>query len=316
MLILIGLGHPQGLAPEDAKGESGVIPDRRGTVSTAVKRAAAFTATVLATVAVPVLAGPGTAAAAPASSGYVRLAHLSPDTPAVDVYLNSQSGAVQAQVFRGVGYGVLSAYQSLPVGGYTVAMRPSGAPASEPAVLTTQVSVAAGRAYTVAGVGRYADLGLRVLRDDISLPAQNQAKVRIVQASVRAPVLDVSVLGGPSIAEDVAFATTTAYHLVQPGPWRLQVQTASGSARTQLNVQLGEGSVYSLLILDAAGGGLEARLTTDASRRGGVPVGGVDTGAGGGRTSPWLLPAGLLLLAAVTVGSGVVMYRRRTSRVL
>jgi Domain of unknown function (DUF4397) len=225
-------------------------------VSTALQRAAAFTATVLATVALPVLAGPGAAIAAPATSGFVRLAHLSPDTPEVDVYLNSQSGEFPEQVFRGVGYGVLSDYQSLPVGGYTVAMRPSGAPASEPAVLTTQVSVAAGRAYTVAGVGRYADLGLRVLTDDISLPDENQAKVRIVQASVQAPMLDVSLKDGPSIAEDVAFATATAYHLVEPGTWQLQVQPTSGSPSTQLDVQLGEGSVYSLLILDAAGGGL------------------------------------------------------------
>jgi hypothetical protein len=287
-------------------------------VSTAVQRAAALAAAVLASAALPVLAGPGAAVAAPATSGFVRLAHLSPDTPEVDVYLSSQSGDIPEQVFRGVGYGVLSNYQSLPVGGYTVAMRPSGAPASEPAVLTTQVSVAAGRAYTVAGVGRYADLGLRVLTDDISLPHENQAKVRIVQASVRAPVLDVSVKDGPSIAEDVAFATATPYHLVEPGTWRLEVQTTSGNASTELAVQLGEGSVYSLLILDAAGGGLEARLTTDASRRGGVPVGGVDTGAGGSRTSLWLIPAAgsLLLAAAVTVGSVVVTYRRRRSRLL
>jgi hypothetical protein len=115
-------------------------------VSTTVQRVVTFTAAVVATVAVPVLAGPGAATAAPVPNGFVRLAHLSPDTPDVDVYLNSQSGDVPGQVFRGVGYGTLSTYQSLPVGGYTVAMRPSGAPASEPAVLTTQVSVAAGSA--------------------------------------------------------------------------------------------------------------------------------------------------------------------------
>jgi len=286
-------------------------------VSTALQRAAASAAAVLATVAVPLIACHGAAAAVPAPTGFVRLAHLSPDTPEVDVYLDSQSGDVPEQVFRGVGYGVLSDYQSLPVGGYTVAMRRSGAPASEPAVLTTQVSVAAGSAYTVAGVGRHADLGLRVFTDDISLPLENQAKVRIVQASLRAPVLDVAVVGGPSIAQDVPFATTTAYYPVKPGTWQLAVRTTSGGASTQLDVQLGEGSVYSLLILDAADGGLKARLVTDASRRGGVPVGGVETGAGGSRTSLWPIWVGaLVLVAAVMVGSGVVMYRRRTSRVL
>jgi hypothetical protein len=323
MLMFVDVRHRRRWRPARLQGWGVIRPDGRDALSTAVQRAAAFAAAVLATVAAPVLAAPdaataapGAAVAAPAASGYVRLAHLSPDTPEVDVYLNSQSGAIPAKVFRGVGYGAMSDYQSLPVGGYTVAMRPSGAPASTPAVLTTQVSVAAGRAYTVAGVGRYADLGLRVLTDDISLPYQNQAKVRIVQASVRAPVLDVSVKGGPLIAEHIAFATTTAYQLVQPGTWQLQVQTTSGGAKTQLSVRLEEGSVYSLLILDAAGGGLVAQLKTDASRRGGVPVGGVDTGAGG-RTSSWLLLAGVGALAvALMVGLGAVVYRRRTSRVL
>ena len=36
----------------------------------------------------------GTPAAASAGVGYVRLAHLSPDTPSVDVYLNSVTGAI------------------------------------------------------------------------------------------------------------------------------------------------------------------------------------------------------------------------------
>ena len=53
---------------------------------------------------------------APASAdtvGYVRLAHLSPDTPAVDVYLAAPDAA-KPQVFPGVGYGVVSDYLELP----------------------------------------------------------------------------------------------------------------------------------------------------------------------------------------------------------
>src|SRR5690349_11666487 len=132
------------------------------------------------------------ASAAAAGVGYVRLAHLSPDTPNVDVYLSAVGGSAEPRVFPGVGYGVVSAYLTLPTGVYAVAMRTAGAPASSPPVLTTQVDVAAGGAYTVAGVGRHADLGLRVIDDDLTLPTGATAKVRIVQASIQAPVLDVS----------------------------------------------------------------------------------------------------------------------------
>src|SRR2546423_4419653 len=162
---------------------------------------------------------PATAAAV----GYVRLAHLSPDTPSVDVYLRSLSGAIEPKVFPGVGYGVVSAYLPVPTGTYAVAMRTAGAAASSPPVLSTVVTVAAGRAYTVAGVGRFADLGLRVLTDDLRLPTDGQAKVRVVQASVRAPVLDVAVAGGAGIASGVPFATTTDYQEVAPGHWTLRV---------------------------------------------------------------------------------------------
>src|SRR5262249_41372853 len=93
--------------------------------------------------------------ASAASDGYVRLAHLSPDTPAVDVYLDSVSGSVPQKVFPSVGYGAFSSYLALPTGTYAVSMRLAGAKASTPPVLSTQVTVQAGDAYTVAGVGKH-----------------------------------------------------------------------------------------------------------------------------------------------------------------
>ena len=253
--------------------------------------------------------------AAAAGAGYVRLAHLSPDTPAVDVYLRSQSGSIPEKTFPGVAYGALSDYLRLPAGVYAVAMRKAGAPKTAAPVLTTQVTVDNGAAYTVAGVGRYADLGLRVLRDDLKLPTGGTAKVRIVQASVRAPVLDVAVDKGPRIADAVAFATTTDYRQVDPGRWTLKVQPSGGGTTSSLPCTLVSGSVYSVLILDAKGGGLRAQLVTDAGRAGGVPVGGVATGAGGGQGgSGWLGALLSAALAAALASTVVVALRRRPHR--
>src|SRR5258705_7637060 len=54
----------------------------------------------------PMLATPANAEAA---VGYVRLAHLSPDTPKVDVYLAKVGDATfKEQKFEHVGYGVVS----------------------------------------------------------------------------------------------------------------------------------------------------------------------------------------------------------------
>jgi hypothetical protein len=252
-----------------------------------------------------------TTPAAAAGVGYVRLAHLSPDTPNVDVYFSSPSGAVPAKTIPGVGYGTVSDYLTVPTGTYAVAMRGAGAPADSQPVLTTQVNVEAGKAYTVAGVGRHADLGLRVIPDDLTLPDSGQARVRIVQASIQAPILDVSVASGSPIADNVAFASTTGYRDVNQGKWTVKLQQTGGGTNTTVQCQLTGGSVYSLFVLDRPTG-LTAELRTDASRRGGMPRGGMETGAGGGQRdrgtpTPVLVTTSMLLLLA----GGLTLSRRR-----
>jgi hypothetical protein len=272
-------------------------------------RRLAGAAVVAALVALSLSAPPASAAA---GDGYVRLAHLSPDTPAVDVYLKNGNGKSAAQVFPGVAYGAMSDYLRLPVGTYQVAMRKSGAAATTKPVLTAEVVVQAGAAYTVAGVGRYADLGLRVLRDDLRLPSADKSKVRVIQASAKAPVLDVSGAGGATIADGVAFATTTAYKQVSPGKWVVKVQPSGGGRATELPCTLGAGNVYSLLVLDTGNGGLKPELHIDAGRQGTVPEGGVQTGAGGSQPRS-NLPMALLLagIAAALSGGLVAAVRRR-----
>jgi Domain of unknown function (DUF4397) len=251
-------------------------------------------------------------AAAAGTVGYVRLAHLSPDTPDVDVYLSTVGGGAPPKEFPGVGYGAVSRYMTVPTGTYAVAMRSAGAPSSDPPVLTTNVTVAAGKAYTVAGVGRHADLGLRVIADDLTPPPSGKAKVRIVQASIHAPVLSVSIADGATLASDVSFATTTDYFDAPPGEWTLRVRGTNNGPGSTVAARLQPGDVYSLLVLDArSGGGLTAQLRVDAARQGTMPNGGVPTGAGG--TAPGGGPAAVLggaLLVLLAIG-GLTVHRMR-----
>ncbi len=88
-----------------------------------------------------------------AHDGWLRLAHLSPNTPAVDVYLYSLGNPRAEVVLHHVSYGTVSPYLPAPAGVYTVAMRAAGAAASSSPVISTGVKVKAGHAYTVAGMG-------------------------------------------------------------------------------------------------------------------------------------------------------------------
>jgi uncharacterized protein DUF4397 len=220
---------------------------------------------------------PATAAPA-AGTGLVRMMHLSPDTPSVDAYIDSVSDPSAKVVLPAVTYGDVSPYQTVPAGTYTVSARAAGADPASPPVLGTTVTVEPGTATTIAGVGYFADLGFAVLPDDLSLPPAGQARARVVNAAGSVATLDLSLRDGEPLAEGLGFAENTDYVDVPGGPAELSV--SGGPAPADLPVDLSPGSVYTVLVLDRDGG-VAVQTALDAASPGVVPVGGVETGAGG-----------------------------------
>jgi len=268
---------------------------------------------VLATAATLSITGMPGAQAAPADEGMLRLAHLSPDTPAVDVYVDSVSAPGVGITLPGVDYGTISDYQALTAGTYAVSMRKAGAAADSPPVLSTTVEVQQDSARTVAGLGRFAELGLSVLDDDLGTPPTGQARVRLIAAAATAGSIAASV-GGSPVSPGLDFASASGYVDVPGGTTSLQV-TPEGGTPTELPVDLAPGSVYSMLVLDNSGGGLTVTTALDAASPGIVPVGGVEAGAGGTAVDGGL-PAGRFALAAVALTAllltvGVRLPRRR-----
>lgn len=257
-----------------------------------------------------VLAGPAVASAQQGDS-YLRLAHLSPDTPKVDVYVASASDPARSFVVPGVGYGAVSPYQPLPAGSYVISMRGAGAPADSPAVISASVDARPGGAYTVAGVGMSAALGLSVLTDKLETPAAGKASVRVINASARAPAVDVGPANGPTWAGPVKFGTDTPYVDVPLGTWNLKV-TAPGRPDLTTPCELDANSVYTVLLVDK-GGSLTTQLLTDSAGSKVVPSGGVNAGYGGtadrGGVDPAMVLAGGLIVIMVAALSLVA---RRT----
>src|ERR1700723_1018786 len=77
----------------------------------------------------------GTGSANTSDDGWIRLAHLSPNTPAGGVDLYSFGVSTAFQVLKHVSYGTVSAYEPLAAGVYSVAMRAAGAGPTTAAVL-------------------------------------------------------------------------------------------------------------------------------------------------------------------------------------
>ncbi len=267
----------------------------------------------------PVLLAPlVVSAAAPAttaaSTGWVRLAHLSPDTPSVDVYLYPFGDPDAEITLKHVGYGAVSPYRQLSAGRYTVAMRGAGADPESPPVISTNVDMTAGDAFTVAGMGRTASLTIKVLKDSLSAPA-GKATVRLIQASLRVPVVDVSA-GTETLASGLRFPDVTAYLPVQPG--NATVRASGRAAAASLGVQLAARSTHTIVVLDGRSSGLRLVDLTDASGSATTPVGSVNTGLGG--TAPgsgdagWLGRTGWIAAAAAALGLVALLRRFRPSK--
>jgi hypothetical protein len=223
-------------------------------------------------------AGPGQA--------LVRVAHFSPDASYVDVYMVSLN---RRQLFPNVFYKSVSAYWAVAAGPFTYEVRPAGAtPESEP-VIRVKGDLAAGKAYTVAAVGRRDRLQGVLLRDDMAPPAPGRGRVRFLNAAIDLPRADISLAGGPKL-RSLAFPEPTGYRQVASGRYRVEVRRPGGGAVVvRGTVAVRPGTVTSVALVGGAGAPRELYAFGDAAGSRAAPAGGIRTGAGG--TAPPSAPA-------------------------
>ena len=264
----------------------------------------------------------------------VRVAHLAPDAPNVDVYVNGDP------VLTDVPYTTVSDYLSLPAGTQQVTVYATGDTTSS--VIDTPVKLAAGGAYTVAAVGLVADgsLAAQVYQDDLRSPSTGDAKVRVVHASPDAGPVDVIPRGGQALVSGLTFPQASPYAEVPAGSYTLDVN-AAGTNKTALTVpdaKLTSGGVYSafavgttfadslnvLLVQDNAGGSASASTTASASAGASAssmasPSASATSSApveklpdSGGVSSTWVAMAAVLAMIGCGIGAIILLRRSFT----
>jgi hypothetical protein len=234
------------------------------------------------------------------NTGWIRLAHLSPNTPAVDVYLYSFGNSHAMIVLHHVAYGTVSGYQKVAAGEYTVAMRGAGAAPSSQPVLSTSVQITEGGAYTVAGMGPAKGLRLQVLNDRLTTP-RGRSLVRVIQASLRYQKITV-MANHRTLAKSLDFAHVTNYVSTPPGSF--DVHFAGMGAKGSANISLTAGTIHTLVVLDSANKGLEIANLEDSAGSAVLPQGGANTGLGG--TAPKPAPSPVLWVSLVAAGALIV----------
>ena len=248
-------------------------------------------------------AATASAASATTGTGWIRLAHLSPNTPPVDVYLYSFGNSDAQIVLHHVAYGTVSPYEAVTAGDYSVAMRASGASPSSQPVLSTSVTVKAGHAYTVAGMGPESSLRLQVMDDQLTTPPGKSA-VRVIQASLKQQTVKFTC-GGQTIVPKATFGSVSSYTAIPANTWTMEAIGSSATATGRFD--MAAGTVHTMVVLDGTNG-LEIVNLVDAAGAGLPPAGGVTTGFGGtaghgpGSPAPWLALIGAGALITLTGG--------------
>jgi predicted RNA-binding protein len=155
----------------------------------------------------------------PEADSSLRVAHLSPDAPNVDVYVDGDA------VLEDVPFRTVSDYLDLPAGSYDVKITAAGDP--DTVVFDETLELPAG-AFTAAALGELADenqpFDVGVFEDDLSDPGSD-ARIKLVHASPDAPNVDVTV-GGDPLFEDVPFGAAGTVE-VPAGDYKLQVRPAT-----------------------------------------------------------------------------------------
>jgi hypothetical protein len=175
----------------------------------------------------------------------LRVAHMSPNAPSVDVYAD---GSV---VLEDVAFGAVSDYLEVPAGDREIEITPAGD--AETTVFSGTVPVAAETAYTVAAVGEVGDGADQpfeplVLEDDNADPGGETARVRLVHASPDAPAVDVTLASSGDVLFDGVGFGESGYVEVPAGDYTLQVrgdtESNDGDVAAEFDVSPEGGTVY------------------------------------------------------------------------
>jgi hypothetical protein len=198
----------------------------------------------------------------------VRVVHLSPDAPPVDVVVDDDFAA---PVIEALAYPDASPVLELPVpaGDEAITVNVKVTPFDNPGVIVNNnglgddVTLERGELYTVLATGELADFQLLPLEDEDRSVATD-ARVRIVHGSPNAGNVDIYVTapGADISAEtpaftDVPFRAVTDYVPLVPGAYDVTV-TATGTTTAAIGpvaVSFVGGDVATVIARDAPGGG-------------------------------------------------------------
>jgi hypothetical protein len=173
----------------------------------------------------------------------VRVLNASPDSPAVDVYVND------TLLVENLAFGENTIHAALPGGDdRNIKVVPTGSTLDD-APIDEGANLDAGTAYTLVIRGNWDDPGLGVSEDDISPLPANQSRLAIIHAAPDSPDFDVVITDGDTLFEGVGYEDETDDGVLDSGTYDLQFKDGDTVLARLENVELVPGWAYYLVAI-------------------------------------------------------------------
>lgn len=184
----------------------------------------------------------GSALARGGDSAGLRVAHASPDAPAVDVSVDG-GVAVPGLKFRSV-----TDYLEIPAGEHTVAVNVAGTDTTVFGPVTLDL---AADDHTAIARGEVTSsdttFTVSVRQDTNGANLDDEARIRAIHASPDAPAVDVTVDDGAlTVFDDLAYFGSSDYAVVPAGTYEIEIRPGGGGSPVfeVPGVTLAAGSTY------------------------------------------------------------------------
>jgi FtsP/CotA-like multicopper oxidase with cupredoxin domain len=197
----------------------------------------------------------------PTGGARVRLINALTSSPSLDFAVDGQVAA------SGVGFGAASPYVSVTLASHRLQAQASGTGTT---LVDFTRDLTADGAFSLIPAPGLSQFGALFIPDDPT-PVSGQAKLRVIHVAatpgaismyVTTPAADLAS-ATPSVPS-LSFGAASPYVAVAPGTYRIRITPAGVPSTTLLdtgNITLSAGSVRTLLVTDAPGGGLPTTLS-------------------------------------------------------
>jgi len=131
------------------------------------------------------------------SEANLRAVHLSPNAPALDVFV----GGTQ-QIIQGLSFPNSTTYQNLDAGITTFEISPTGAPPADNILQFQDVLLMEDAAYTIVIYNVVATIAGRLLEDNLASPVDGHVRLRVMHAAAgvgQVDIFNILAAGSPSL---------------------------------------------------------------------------------------------------------------------